>query len=94
MAPGPWTRMGVDELNAPGRQAVQVGLEVGGAVRDVMQAGTAAPEEAAHGGFGTQRLENLQGSAEGDANALTFQDLGLGAGVTRKQFKDAAGVFQ
>ena len=90
---GTHARCAVDEGYARGIEPREVALEVLGAVRDVVQALALSLQEAADGGVGTERLEQLHGADEGDADALGLKGLRRRAGVAREAFEEAAARF-
>lgn len=91
---GSGTRPSVDELDASTPKALEVGLEVGGTVGDVVQARSASGEKAADRAVGAQGLEELYGPQEAHPDALGFQGLGRGGRLPRKRLEEAGGVFQ
>ena len=80
---GAW--LGIDELDAGFRQAPEVFADVWAAVGDVMQAGSMAFEKAADSSIGTEGLDELQLSAEGDTDTLAGDGFRLGASVPGEQ---------
>ena len=90
---GAHARCAVDEGYARGIEPREVGLEVLGAVRDVVQSLALSLQEAADGGVGTERLDELHGADEGDADALCLKGLRRRAGVAGEGFEDAAALF-
>ena len=80
----------IDEAK-PGRfEASELPLQVVGLVRDVVQGLAAALEKTSHGGVGAQRLEEFDVAYESDANALGFQNLGIGTAFTGQEFEETA----
>ena len=90
---GTHARHAVDEGYALGVEPSEVALDVLGAVGDVVQSLAMSLEEAADGGVGTERLEQLHGAYEGDADALGLQDLRRRAGATGEEFEEASALF-
>ncbi len=88
---GPWCT--VDQLDASRVEPSEIGLEVFGAVGDVMKGRPSSVEESADGRVGSERLEQLDGSDEGDFDALGLEGLGVGTGLTREEFEQTAAVF-
>ena len=68
----------VYRLEACGRKAVQLALDVAGAVRDVMETGAAAGEKASDRGIWSERLQQLDLADERDSDPLHGQRLGFG----------------
>jgi hypothetical protein len=97
MAVGARARRPVDQLQAARLARTQRGLEVGNAVGDVVQTGTPLLEEAAHGGVGTERLEQLEpavpDSDETELHALRFDALATGTPSARRGFEGWEGVI-
>jgi hypothetical protein len=60
MAHGPGTALPVDELEAPGGQVPERGIEVGHTVGEVVKAGTSVLKKATDGGIRCQRLQELE----------------------------------
>lgn len=90
MALGSRARYAVDELDAFGFEARQFALEIDGAQGDVVQALPTPLEEATHGGIGSEGLEELDRADERDVHTLRFEDLDLGTGFARQEFKETA----
>lgn len=87
---GARARRTIDERDALGIEASEFALEVLGAVGDVVQSLALSLEEAADGGVGTERLEQLHDADEGDADALGLQRLRRRAGVTGDELEESA----
>jgi hypothetical protein len=81
VATGPRSGVLVDELDSLRRQELEVGFKVFGPVSDVVKAWAPAVEEPADGCVGGEGFEQLDRSAEGDADALGFQGFGKGRGL-------------
>jgi hypothetical protein len=79
VAGGAGARFGVDELDAGFGQQAQVFGKVLAQVGDVVKAGPPALDEPAHGGVGTQGLDELDLAAEADSDALAGDGFRLGA---------------
>jgi hypothetical protein len=84
----------VDETDAGGFEPGELGFDVVGAVRDVVQAGAASFEEATHGRVGSERLEQLDVADEGDADALRFEGLGWGTRLPGQEFVDEGALLE
>ena len=93
MPSGAGARDAVDEGYTLGLEPGEVTLQVVGAVRDVVQARAPSLEETADGGVRTERLEQLQGAYEGDADALGLEGFGSGAGGTGEQLERVSALF-
>lgn len=89
--PGAWAA--VDEGDALGFEAGEVALEVIGEVGDVVQARTASLEKATHGGFGTQRFDQLHVADECDADALGREGFRWSAEITGEELEGASALF-
>ena len=71
----------VYELEALGLETGELGDDVVGSVREVMEARTAPLEKAANRGLRAERLEELDGADEGDSNSLGLECLGWGTSL-------------
>ena len=93
VAVGARPRCAVDELHAAGLESREFALEIVGAVRDVVE-GLATPrEKSAHGGFGTERLEEFDRADEGHPNALGLEGFGCGTALARQEFEETGTLF-
>jgi hypothetical protein len=83
---------GVNERDACLAQALQGGLQVGYAVRQVMQAWAATREEAGHGAIGCGRLDELEPTSslsdERDIDLLRRDMLHRGCAATHQRLED------
>ena len=84
----------VDELDPVGPQAGEVGRQVGAPEGHVVEAGTAAGEEAAHQGVGVQGLQELHLAAEGHPDSLGLERLGPGTGDAGEALEEAPSFLQ
>lgn len=76
MPTGSRTGLAVNEPHARRMETREVAVEIGRAVRDVMEGLSVAVEEATDGGVRAEGLEELELSDEGDADTLRFEGLG------------------
>lgn len=81
----PWNP--IDEVETRLMELGEVGVEVVGAVGDVMKALAASVQEPSHGGVPLERLEQFDGAHERDAYALRAQSLGRRAGCAGEQLE-------
>jgi hypothetical protein len=93
MATSPGAGDAIDEGYSLGFESSEVALEVLGAVGDMVQAGSASLEEAADGGFRTERLEQLHGADEGDADSLSLEGFRRRAGLAGEELEDVPALF-
>jgi hypothetical protein len=87
MTSGPRARCPVDQTQAGGDEAPEIALEVVGTVGDVVQPLTLAIQEAPDRGVGGERLEELDGAHESDANALIAKGFQRGARSAREHLE-------
>ena len=94
MSSGSRSGFGVDEIETVlpgvGKGFYQVGNPIG----DVMEAGPSLGEKPAHRGVRTQGFENLQGTHEGDTDALGLKGLHRGTRSTGHELELRTGLLQ
>ncbi len=83
----------IDELVPLGGEAGQLRSDVGGAVRDVMEAGATTVQEACDGGVGGEGLEELQLTHEDNADSLGGEFLHRGTRGTAQAFVKGPGLL-
>jgi hypothetical protein len=94
VATGPRARFPVDELEALGSEAVQLGPDVGRPVGDVMKARALLLQEAGYGGIGGEGFQELQLPHEGDPDPLGREFLNGGAAGSRDAFVQPYGLCE
>jgi hypothetical protein len=90
---GTGARNAVDQLDTLGLQTREIGFEIVGPIRDVVQRGAAPVQEPPYGGLRAEWLEQLDLSHEGDTHALGFEGLGRGAGFPGKKLEESTALF-
>ena len=94
VAPGPEAGSGVNEFDPLLPKAGQGFREIRDPVGDVMEALAAVLEESAHGGIGSQRLNDLDGAGKADSDALGLQGFHRGTGRSRQELEKTASLLQ
>jgi len=84
----------VDEPHAGGAEAVELRLDVPGAVRDVVERGAAALQEAPDRGLRTERLEELQHADESHPHTLLGELERGGTDLAGEEFEDSACIVE
>lgn len=94
MSVRPDPRLGVDEADARGLESIDLCTEIGRPVGNVMEARPASAQEAADGGLGPERFQELDGAAERDPYALGLEHFGRGTDLPGEEFEEATCVVQ
>ena len=90
---GSGASLAVDQRYAFGLEELEIGVEVGGAICDVVKRRPSAVEEAAYRGIGMQGLQQLDGPDEGDTNALGLEGLRRGTRLAGEEFEQVPTLF-
>lgn len=98
MAMGAGSRAAVDQLEARGLERGEGGVDVGNAIRDVVETRSAPGDEAADRRVRTERLEELQpavsGPDETELDTLALDPLAAGTPGARGGFEGWEGVIE
>lgn len=86
MASRPRARLAVDEFDPFGGEPIEFGAQVRGAIRDMVETGTASLQKASDGRVGGQWLEQFEHAHERDPHALGGKGFGKGTASACQAF--------